>query len=386
MTEQLKLAVYAYCDSEHESVVEFYDDFEQAFPKMAAQKGVDIEGRVLRLTTNQKISYERGQHSDFQPGEIGHIGSKDIIWDRSGTMIRSVGSFLDIALFAGAQILNYPISIDESKSRDYAIAKLVGFNVPKTIVFPEAYFMKTRPHPENHGQLKFDIDLEKQLAKLGKGLHFFKRAHGGGRQKVFEVKDKSDLFNRYMEVRHDSMVLQERIEFEHFVRTFVFGEKVIHTDYDIKRGPCQSYKPIRLSKGDEKYLNFATVELSRRLATPFCTMEIAKRKNSIDWYFIDITNGCNFDMRPCELAGIYEPVRNLLIEQLIDWAQTPRPMLVNTSIQDIVTKRQLFRADLKGQDAKLLKEFAKEHGIRYTGKEFQSEKKEFIDKYHKLHD
>ena len=137
---------------------------------------------------------------------------------------------------------------------------------------------------------------------------------------------------------------------------------------------------------DEKYLNFATVELSRRLATPFCTMEIAKRKNSIDWYFIDITNGCNFDMRPCELAGIYEPVRNLLIEQLIDWAQTPRPMLVNTSIQDIVTKRQLFRADLKGQDAKLLKEFAKEHGIRYTGKEFQSEKKEFIDKYHKLHD
>ncbi len=130
-------------------------------------------------------------------------------------MVRSVGTFLDIAVLnSGVQVFNYPISIDESKSRDYIIARTLGFNIPRTVFFPEAHFMKMSPDSTDPDRGRFDFSFDGPVSHVNGLPGYFKRAHGGGRQHVYQVKSKTDLFNLYMQTRNESMLLQQNIEFE----------------------------------------------------------------------------------------------------------------------------------------------------------------------------
>ncbi len=387
MSEPLYLRVYAYYDGKWESLVSFYDDFEHSFRRTVKKQRLAIDVRVVKLVSGDEISREKGLHTEFHPRSIDHINMTDVIWDRVGTMVRSVGTFLDLAVMnSGTQVLNYPVSIDESKSRDYILAQALGYKVPGTVFFPEGHFMRMKEVPGDPNRVEFDIGFNDPIENIQGLPAFFKRAHGGGRQHVYQVKNKTDLFNLYMQTSNESMLLQEKIEFDRFIRTFVFDDRIIHCSYDMEKPDGQKYSWPGLSIGDQEFLDKAMVSLAGKLLTPFCTMEVAHQKGTHNWYFIDITNGCNFDMRECELSpAVYRVVKQTLIDQLIDRLLKPRPIVVHTHLQAHVLKKQLFRAELKGQNPVHLLTFAGEYNIDLQGPSYEQEKKEYFKRYRQLH-
>jgi hypothetical protein len=101
-----------------------------------------------------------------------------------------------------------------------------------------------------------------------------------------------------------------------------------------------------------------------------------------NWYFIDITNGCNFDMRACELSGVYEHVASTLIQSLVEWTVQPRPIhVLGTQRQAVILARQLARAGLKEQDPELLVRFARENDIDLNSDSARKEQESFLRRY-----
>ncbi len=381
----LILSMCTYMDGKHESLIQFQSEFPNAVSQYAKEKNLPLEGRIIRLVGCDEMSRKKGLYSNFPMYEIGEIVEEDAIFDRIGTIVQTGGIFLDKAVYSGTQVFNRPVSIDESKARDYMIAKMKGFYVPKTVLLPQASYARFKSVDENRVDL--DVDLEAAVRYVGGYPCYMKRAFGGGRAHVYKINNKAELYEIYQITREFLMVLQENIDMDLYIRTFCFGSKVIHTSYNIDRPDGQKYgwPPDEFGEGDRLYLDKIIPALCQELLTPFCTMEIAKSKRDGRWYFIDITNGCNFDMREGELSTpIYQVAKRTIIEELVQWTLQPRPMIVHSNLQEHVLRQQLYRAVLKGQNHDLLVKFAKEIGMNLDHN-FSEEQKRFADEYRRLY-
>ncbi|NUM36874.1 MAG: hypothetical protein HUU50_20205 [Candidatus Brocadiae bacterium] len=378
----LVLSMCTYMDGKHESLIQFQSEFPNSVNQYAREKNLPLEGRIIRLVGCDDMSRKRGLYSNFPMYEIGEIVEEDAIFDRIGTIVQTGGIFLDKAVYSGTQVFNRPVSIDESKARDYMIAKMKGFYVPRTVLMPQASYSRFKAVDENRVDL--DVDLEAAVRYVGGYPCYMKRAFGGGRAHVYKIKNKAELYEIYQITRDFLMVLQENIDMDVYIRTFCFGSKVIHTSYNIDKPDGQKYgwPPVEFTEGDRMYLDKIMPALCQELLTPFCTMEIAKSKKDGKWYFIDITNGCNFDMREGELSSpIYKVAKQTIIEELVNWTLQPRPMIVHTNLQEHVLRQQLYRAVLKGQNPEYLLKFAKEIGMNLDQASFNEEQKRFADEY-----
>jgi hypothetical protein len=386
MSNKISLAMCAYVDGKHESQVNFSLGFPDAVNEFAQHHNLNLAAKLIMLVGCDDMSRQKSLHTNFPAFDIGEIFEHDAVFDRIGTIVPCAGVWLDNGLYTGAQIFNRPVSIDESKARDYMIAHMMGFGVPRTVVLPQACYVRAKVI-EGSGSITFDLDFDAVAQYVGGYPCFLKRANGGGRRDVFRVKNKAELFEQYQATRETLMVLQQAVEFDKYVRTFCFGRKVVHTVYDIDKPDGQKYNwPNYLSDEERHYLDQIIPALAGELLTPFCTTEIAHSVKDGKWYFIDITNGCNFDMREGELTTpIFSVAKQNLIEELVEWTLNPRPMIVHAHLQEHVLCQQLCRGHLKGQNLEHLLRYAEKIGFAVNSKKCQQELERFRAEYCKLY-
>jgi hypothetical protein len=384
MSENLVISMYAYVDGKFESLIEFSRDFPKFLNSIAAQKQVQLEGKLYKLVSDDEMSRKYSSFTDFKPIHLHQVIQSDAIFDRAGTMIKTIGGIEDLAISSGTQVFNYPISLDEGKWRDYIIATDMGFRVPATYLLPQSEFVRLVSSAPGEHNLNIQFELERAVNRIGGFPCFFKKAHGGGKVDVYKINSYDELVTFYMKSMGKLMILQQFVDYFQFIRTFVFGNSTIHCNYNIDLPDGQKYSwPNMLTEEDRDFLDNATKELARGLQTPFCTMETAKDRYG-NWYFIDITNGCNFDMRECELGNdIYHHVTRTLAEELIEWTVNPRPIEVLGDIrQKTILMRQIARAELKGQNMHHLMEFAERRNITIGQDEYAREKDKFLQLFY----
>lgn len=385
MSNKISLAMCAYVDGKHESQVNFSLGFCDMVRDYAREHNINIDAHLIMMVGCDEMSRKKSLHTNFPAFDIGELFEYDAVFDRIGTIVPCAGILLDNAVYTGAQVFNRPISIDESKARDYMIAQMMGFGVPRTVVLPQASYVRARE--SNSGGISFDIDFDAVANYVGGYPCYLKRANGGGRRDVYRVKNKAELFEQYQATRETLMVLQQSVEFDKYIRTFCFGNRVIHTTYDMEQPDGRKYGwPTNLTDEERAYLDRLMPALARALLTPFCTMEIARSSKDHKWYFIDITNGCNFDMREGELSSpIYKVAQPNLIAELVDWTINPRPMTVHTHLQEYVLCQQLCRGHIKGQNLEHLLRYADKIGFAVNSQECQKQLERFHAEYAKLY-
>lgn len=383
---KLLLGMCTYMDGKHESLIQFQSEFPDFVNQYAKERDIPLECRLIRLVGCDEMSRKKDLHSNFPIFDIGQTIDYDAIFDRIGTVVPTAGIYQDRAIYSGTQIFNRPVSIDESKARDYMIADMRGFSVPRTVILPQGSYVRAKM-VSNNG-IGFDINFDEAVERVGGYPCFLKKASGGGKVHVYRVKNKAELFEAYQLTREHLMVLQEGVEMDLYIRTFCFGNRVIHTCYDIDKPDGQKYRwpSSDFTEGDRYYLDRVIPALAQELLTPYCTMEIAKSQKDGKWYFIDITNGCNFDMREGELTTpIYRIARQVLMEELVDWTINPKPIIVHSHLQEYVVKKQICRAHLKGQNPEHLLTFAQRNGFDVRSKEFENEIAQFAANYRQIY-
>jgi hypothetical protein len=160
----------------------------------------------------------------------------DLLIDRISHEVPTYRTYLKQAALRGAAVVNNPFmwSADD-KFFGASLADRLGVASPKTVVLPNREYVPGIVPNESLRNLEYPLDWQGIVDYVGLPC-ILKDAHGGGWKDVYICKTLPELVHHYNESGLLTMIVQEFIEFEHFVRCLVIGrDEVLPMKYDPKQ-------------------------------------------------------------------------------------------------------------------------------------------------------
>ncbi|HKT38908.1 MAG TPA: hypothetical protein VJR48_11090, partial [Ktedonobacterales bacterium] len=190
--------------------------------------------------------------------EIGAVSMDEpcdyaVIIDRISHEVPYYRSYLKHAVLQGVTVVNNPfIWTADDKFFEASLATKLGVASPKTVALPNKDYVPGIVHPDSLRNLKH-VDWQALIDYIGLPC-VLKDAHGGGWKEVYICHSLDELIHHYDHSGLLTMVVQEFIEWDQFVRCICLGQEEI--------------MPIKYDPRERKYHvehNFLTPELGRRV-------------------------------------------------------------------------------------------------------------------------
>lgn len=248
-----------------------------------------------------------------------------VIVDRISHEVPYYRSYLKNAVLQGVRVVNNPFMwTADDKFFEASLATKLGVASPKTVVLPNKDYVPGIVHDESLRNLIYPLDWNSILDYVGLPC-VLKDAHGGGWRDVYVCYTLEDVWRAYNESGLLTMVLQEFIEWDHYVRCMCLGQKEV--------------LPMKYSPGERKYyvehehlppelgqrIVEDTLKLNHALGYDMNTTEFAVRDGVP--YAIDFMNPAP-DMDVNSLTPFYfDWVVKHMADMVIDLAQNPQPQL-----------------------------------------------------------
>jgi hypothetical protein len=248
-----------------------------------------------------------------------------VIVDRISHEVPYYRSYLKNAVLQGTTVVNNPFMwTADDKFFEASLATKLGVASPKTVALPNKDYVPGIVHDESLRNLKFPIDWEALLDYVGLPC-VLKDAHGGGWKGVYICHTLEELWRNYDQSGLLTMVLQEFIEWDHYVRCMCLGqEEVLAMKYD---PGARKYHVEHAHMGPElgKRVQEDALKLVRALGYDMNTVEFAIRDGVP--YAIDFMNPAP-DMDVNSLTPFYfDWMVKHMADMVIRLAQDPRPQL-----------------------------------------------------------
>jgi len=149
----------------------------------------------------------------------------DVIVDRISHEVTGYQTLFKLAVLNGTRMVNDPFwRIADDKFFNTALASKLGVAVPKTYALPSKAYGSdiTAASLSNLG---FPVPWESIVAELG-GFPLFMKPHwGGGWRDVYRLTSMEELFRAYDKTGQLTMILQQGIRWEQYVRCIVVGKE-----------------------------------------------------------------------------------------------------------------------------------------------------------------
>ena len=156
----------------------------------------------------------------------------DVLIDRISHEVPMYRTYMKYAALNGCAVINNPFNWSaDDKFFDAALATKLGVASPKTVLLPNKEYIPgvTSKTLRN---LKYPIDWEGVIEYVGLPC-VLKDAHGGGWKEVYVVHSLEELIARYDQSGLLTMIVQEFIEWDAYVRCMCIGrEFVLPMRYD----------------------------------------------------------------------------------------------------------------------------------------------------------
>ncbi|MCB8984829.1 MAG: hypothetical protein H6659_13450 [Ardenticatenaceae bacterium] len=256
-----------------------------------------------------------------EPGEYA------VIVDRISHEVPYYRSYLKAAVLEGTAVINNPFMwTADDKFFEAALATKLGVASPKTIVLPNKDYVPGIVHDESLRNLVFPLDWEALVDYVGLPC-VLKDAHGGGWKEVHICHTMEELWRAYDQSGLLTMVLQEFIEWDHYVRCMCLGqEHILPMKYDPK---ARKYHVEHAHLSPELGTRVVgdALKLVQALGYDMNTVEFAV-KDGVP-YAIDFMNPAP-DMDINSLTPHYFSwCVNHMADLVIDLAQNPRPQMAD---------------------------------------------------------
>lgn len=188
------------------------------------------EALIELLNQKEGVSAEWCQFEDLKLGEACPYR---VIVDRLSHCYEFYQPYLKHAVMQGCYVINNPFwFLADDKFFNYVRASQLGVAVPKTVLLRSREYDERVLRPCDLHNLRSPIDWDSVAAYIGFPA-ILKPYDGYGWREVYKVDNLTHLQAIYEESMMDVMMLQEFIDFEHYVRCFVVGKKwVLPTKYD----------------------------------------------------------------------------------------------------------------------------------------------------------
>ncbi|HZD10653.1 MAG TPA: hypothetical protein VE553_04860 [Candidatus Binatia bacterium] len=294
----------------------------------------------------QKVGLLVGREWSFPPAFIEEVNRRDegvvaefvklggtlmdepcpyaVIIDRISHEVPYYRSYVKNAILQGTTVVNNPFMwTADDKFFEASLATKLGIASPRTVVLPNKEYVPGIVHPDSLRNLEM-VNWDAVLEYVGLPC-VLKDAHGGGWKEVYICHSKQELLNSYDQSGLLTMVVQEFIHWDHYVRCMCLGqEKVL---------------PMKYNPSERKYYvehAHLSPELGDRIVTDSLKLvqALGYDMNTVEWavhddvpYAIDFMNPAP-DMDIYSLTPHYfEWVVNAMADMAIQMARHPRPQL-----------------------------------------------------------
>ena len=149
-----------------------------------------------------------------------------VIVDRISHEVPYYRSYLKNAVLQGTKVVNNPFMwTSDDKFFEASLATKLGIASPKTVVLPNKDYVPGIVHPDSLRNLDM-VNWDTVLDYISLPC-VLKDAHGGGWRDVYICHSKQELLDAYNESGLLTMILQEFIEWEHYVRCMCLGQEAV---------------------------------------------------------------------------------------------------------------------------------------------------------------
>ncbi|MFN0177643.1 MAG: RimK family alpha-L-glutamate ligase [Gemmatimonadales bacterium] len=245
-----------------------------------------------------------------------------VIIDRISHEVPFYRTYLKHAALQGATVVNNPFMwTADDKFFGATLATSLGLASPKTLVLPNKEYVPGIVHSESLRNLTFPLDWQAVVDYVGLPC-ILKDAHGGGWKEVYVCKSLEELLYNYDRSGLLTMIVQEFIHWDEFVRCICLGQEVI--------------RPIKYDPKARKYhpeLDFLPPAVHQRVVSDSLTLvrALGYDMNSVEWairdgipYAIDFMNPAP-DMDIYSLTPVhFEWVVKAMADMAIRLAKAPR--------------------------------------------------------------
>jgi hypothetical protein len=245
-----------------------------------------------------------------------------VIVDRISHEVPYYRTYLKHAVLEGATVINNPFMwSSDDKLFGASLATKLGVASPKTVALPNRDYVPGIKHDESLRNLVYPLDWQAIIDYVGLPC-ILKDAHGGGWKDVYVCRSLDDLIANYNTSGLLTMIVQEFIEWEQFVRCLAIGRReVLPMKYD-PRERRYLVEHEHLSPALGKRIVDDTLTLMRALGYDMCSLEFAVRDGVP--YAIDFMNPAP-DMDVNSLTPHYfEWTVNAMADMVIRLAKAPR--------------------------------------------------------------
>ena len=246
-----------------------------------------------------------------------------VIVDRISHEVPFYRTYLKQAAVQGCTVVNNPFMwTADDKFFGAALATKLGIAHPKTMVLPNREYIPGIVHDESLRNLRYPLDWQGVVDYIGLPC-ILKDAHGGGWKDVYVCRTLDELIHNYNESGLLTMIVQEFIEWEQFIRCICLGQdQVMPIKYD-PRERKYHVEHEHLSPELGRRVVEDSLRLVRALGYDMNSMEFAVRGGVP--YAIDFMNPAP-DMDIYSLTPHYfEWVVKGMADMTIRLAKNPRP-------------------------------------------------------------
>ncbi len=211
-----------------------------------------------------------------------------VIIDRISHEVPYYRLYLKYAVLQGVTVVNNPFMwTADDKFFEASLATKLGVASPKTIVLPNKKYIPGIVHTESLRNLIYPLDWQGIIDYVGIPC-VIKDALGGGWKDVFICHSSEELLSRYDQFDVRTVILQEFIEWQQYVRCICLGQEEV--------------MPIKYNPHERKYYvehQHLSPELGRRIVEDSLKLVrgLGYDMNSLEWairdgipYAIDFMN------------------------------------------------------------------------------------------------
>jgi hypothetical protein len=158
-----------------------------------------------------------------------------VIIDRISHEVPYYRSFLKHAVLEGTHVVNNPFMwTADDKFFGASLVTKLGIASPRTVVLPNKEYVPGIKHDESLRNLVYPLPWQDIVDYVGMPC-VLKDAHGGGWKDVYVCHSLEELITSYDQSGRLTMVVQEFIQWEQFVRCICIGqEEILPIKYDPK--------------------------------------------------------------------------------------------------------------------------------------------------------
>ena len=255
----------------------------------------------------------------------------DVVIDRISHEVPFYRTWLKHAVVRGVKVINSPLmwSADD-KFFGATLAEANGVRSPKTVVLPNKDYVPGIKHEESLRNLTYPLDWQGVIAHVGLPC-VLKDAHGGGWRDVYVCHSIEELLYHYDHSGLLTMIVQEFIEWEEFVRCICIGqEHILPIKYDPKERKYHVTDTFL-----EPELRATIIKQSRKLVRA-----LGYDMNSVEWairdgipYAIDFMNPApDFDVNsltPTYFEWAIQAMADFTIALALQNREPPKPKAPN---------------------------------------------------------